>query len=289
MPSAEIEIASMADIDLLPLDQRLLPDSLAVCFEIPQAETSDAPATAPQGGPPRTLAAAGSGSAFSAPAVGVNTGLPSNGGCNSWLTMAATLHRQGQLAQQGMSVQREGHPLESAPHAVLRQGVQASPTAIPHAAVAQRPGSTQNPYAGFPPLPATAGQPHMQYNPYAGIPPPFLPPPRALASVVAAALTGGGPDEKSNTGSMHPRFGHPTFDQQMMHVQHIQQVSPVAGAGSQGKVPVSKKPRVAWTPELHTRFVKAVTELGIYTAVPKQIMLVRTPSPLIYPLPGVVK
>jgi len=43
----------------------------------------------------------------------------------------------------------------------------------------------------------------------------------------------------------------------------------------QGKVAMTKKPRVAWTPDLHARFVKAVTALGVDTAVPKQIMLVR--------------
>lgn len=36
----------------------------------------------------------------------------------------------------------------------------------------------------------------------------------------------------------------------------------------------AKKPRVAWTTELHDMFVKAVTELGVDTAVPKAIMLV---------------
>ncbi len=41
---------------------------------------------------------------------------------------------------------------------------------------------------------------------------------------------------------------------------------------------MTKKPRVAWTPDLHARFVKAVTALGVDTAVPKQIMLVRSVS-----------
>ena len=39
-------------------------------------------------------------------------------------------------------------------------------------------------------------------------------------------------------------------------------------------VAMTKKPRVAWTPELHQRFVDAVTELGVHTAVPKAIMQV---------------
>ena len=42
---------------------------------------------------------------------------------------------------------------------------------------------------------------------------------------------------------------------------------------------MTKKPRVAWTPDLHARFVKAVTALGVDTAVPKQIMLVRVRLP----------
>lgn len=56
-----------------------------------------------------------------------------------------------------------------------------------------------------------------------------------------------------------------------------------AGAATAGRadtkgnagVAMTKKPRVAWTPDLHKRFVDAVTELGVHTAVPKAIMQVR--------------
>lgn len=41
-------------------------------------------------------------------------------------------------------------------------------------------------------------------------------------------------------------------------------------------VAMTKKPRVAWTADLHKRFVDAVTELGVHTAVPKAIMQVQT-------------
>lgn len=50
-------------------------------------------------------------------------------------------------------------------------------------------------------------------------------------------------------------------------VQQRNESQPVA-------VAMTKKPRVAWTAELHKLFVKAVTELGVDTAVPKAIMTV---------------
>ena len=36
-----------------------------------------------------------------------------------------------------------------------------------------------------------------------------------------------------------------------------------------------KRPRLVWTPKLHTRFVAAVEQLGLRNAVPKTIMQVR--------------
>lgn len=37
-----------------------------------------------------------------------------------------------------------------------------------------------------------------------------------------------------------------------------------------------KKTRLVWTPELHTRFLFAVEQLGLRTAVPRTILQVRT-------------
>lgn len=47
-----------------------------------------------------------------------------------------------------------------------------------------------------------------------------------------------------------------------------------ADAKDNAGVSMTKKPRVAWTADLHKRFVDAVTELGVHTAVPKAIMQV---------------
>jgi len=47
------------------------------------------------------------------------------------------------------------------------------------------------------------------------------------------------------------------------------------GGGPEGGAP-GKRPRLAWTPQLHKRFVDAVSHLGLKTAVPKTIMQVRS-------------
>jgi hypothetical protein len=84
--------------------------------------------------------------------------------------------------------------------------------------------------------------------------------------------------------------------QQQLHGRSVQQGGQQASAGPQrtagqsapaaaatagrtdnkdtAAVAMTKKPRVAWTSELHKRFVDAVTELGVHTAVPKAIMQV---------------
>ena len=40
-----------------------------------------------------------------------------------------------------------------------------------------------------------------------------------------------------------------------------------------------KRPRLVWTPQLHQRFVDAVKQLGVKSAVPKTIMQVRGRRP----------
>lgn len=61
---------------------------------------------------------------------------------------------------------------------------------------------------------------------------------------------------------------------------HLANAATGAAAGrpdnkADASVAMTKKPRVAWTADLHKRFVDAVTELGVHTAVPKAIMQVR--------------
>jgi SHAQKYF class myb-like DNA-binding protein len=54
---------------------------------------------------------------------------------------------------------------------------------------------------------------------------------------------------------------------------------PAAAAGNGGNgedgAGASKRARLVWTPQLHSRFVDAVTHLGIKAAVPKTIMQAR--------------
>ncbi len=50
-----------------------------------------------------------------------------------------------------------------------------------------------------------------------------------------------------------------------------------AGGGGSGEDGLGgKRPRLVWTPQLHKRFVDAVSHLGIKCAVPKTIMQART-------------
>lgn len=48
--------------------------------------------------------------------------------------------------------------------------------------------------------------------------------------------------------------------------------SPVENVNGEASARTLKRPRLVWTPELHKRFVDAVTHLGVRTAVPKTIM-----------------
>lgn len=48
--------------------------------------------------------------------------------------------------------------------------------------------------------------------------------------------------------------------------------SPVENVNGEASARTLKRPRLVWTPELHKRFVDAVTHLGVQTAVPKTIM-----------------
>ena len=48
-----------------------------------------------------------------------------------------------------------------------------------------------------------------------------------------------------------------------------------AAAADEGAPGGAKRPRLVWSPALHSRFVDAVTHLGIKAAVPKTIMQAR--------------
>lgn len=48
--------------------------------------------------------------------------------------------------------------------------------------------------------------------------------------------------------------------------------SPVENPNAEATARTLKRPRLVWTPELHKRFVDAVSHLGVKTAVPKTIM-----------------
>ncbi|KAK9829148.1 hypothetical protein WJX72_004176 [[Myrmecia] bisecta] len=62
-----------------------------------------------------------------------------------------------------------------------------------------------------------------------------------------------------------------SFDEQQQQ-HHRDNLSGSDEHGENNTVRAVKRQRMVWTPELHERFVKAVTQLGLANAVPKTIM-----------------
>ena len=73
----------------------------------------------------------------------------------------------------------------------------------------------------------------------------------------------------------------PAMDQALVCIQAGQPpVSLLRPAGDQDEFAKAvKRPRLVWTPQLHQRFVDAVRQLGVKSAVPKTIMQVRGRRP----------
>ena len=212
----------MSDLQLLPLDQPLLPDTLARAFDITQPGTSakSGPGSGPSSQPaPRQPAAAGATSAFAAPRqtgaappraapvdrqAGLGVGVA---GQNSWSTMTAAFQAQQQRQQQQAlaqaQAQAQGQPPPGTSHAVAAA---AAAAAMP-AASAQFPlgglAVQSAPFPGHPgeaflpaaapgalpynpyhsfPLMGAVGMPQQPFNPYLNVMPPFAGAPGAYKS-----------------------------------------------------------------------------------------------------------
>ena len=192
----------MADLQLLPLDQPLLPAALAMAFDIPQLGTSAAAAdqngssAAPALRPSNPAATA---SAFAVPrqpgAAGPAAGVIANGqaapagrggepaGPASWSSMTAALQAQ-QQQQQRQQAHAHAHAQAQTQAQAQSQAQAQQSAAAPQAAVAAAapagappflPGpaalhAAPYPQAGHPYLSAAAGPGALPYNPYHSFP-----------------------------------------------------------------------------------------------------------------------
>ena len=189
------ETASMSDLQLLPLDQPLLPAALARAFDIPQPGTSAA--FGPGGGsssaaPAPRVGASPTASAFAVPrqtpgaasAAAPAARQPAGGGGDpagptSWSSMTAALQAQQQQQRKQAQTQAQAHTQAQA----QAQAQVQQPPAAPQAAAAvtataggapfmpgpSSHGSAPFPHAGHPYL-AAAGPGALPYNPYHSFP-----------------------------------------------------------------------------------------------------------------------
>ncbi|GFP88482.1 transcription factor lux [Phtheirospermum japonicum] len=99
-----------------------------------------------------------------------------------------------------------------------------------------------------------------------------LPPPEELISLSQSLIT---PDLALAFNISNPHQTHAPPPQQSAQPNSSAELdSPeLSGAGgSDEPARILKRPRLAWTPQLHKRFVDAVAHLGIKNVVPKTIM-----------------
>ena len=194
----------MADLQLLPLDQPLLPATLALAFDIPQPGTSAAalrPGNASAASAPRPSNPAATASAFAVPRQpGAAGGPPAAAnrqpapagtggeasGPTSWSSMTAALQvqqqQQRQLAQAQSQAQAQVQSQAQAQAQLQAQQSATAPQAAAAAAAASAgaPPFMQGPAAHAAPYPQAAG-PHpylsaaagpgaLPYNPYHSFP-----------------------------------------------------------------------------------------------------------------------
>eukprot|EP00208_Stichococcus_sp_RCC1054_P003792 CAMPEP_0206141420 /NCGR_PEP_ID=MMETSP1473-20131121/12844_1 /ASSEMBLY_ACC=CAM_ASM_001109 /TAXON_ID=1461547 /ORGANISM="Stichococcus sp, Strain RCC1054" /LENGTH=229 /DNA_ID=CAMNT_0053535985 /DNA_START=36 /DNA_END=725 /DNA_ORIENTATION=- len=184
----------------------------------------------------------------------------------------------------------------SAAFAIPMQGQDLIPTATAQAELSQRgalhPAGSLHPSApgawpaARPSLPDHPLQPgHAAWQGAFGFPQAFGAASDAAAAAAAAAAAQADRAVPQAPGAGYPS-GHPeavaaTTGAHKVPASAAQPGSrpgdPAAGVQQRNEsqpvaVAMTKKPRVAWTAELHKLFVKAVTELGVDTAVPKAIM-----------------